>query len=71
MLGLPSWRQLREMDPEVRELLYAVLMDLHHDSHARAEESWRSGKGPMAVYWKAVGVYAGHLARSLRWRGGR
>lgn len=27
---------------------------------------WGRHKAPMALYWKVVGVYAGHIARALR-----
>lgn len=43
-----------------------MLHDLSLDARGRAEESWRRNKAPMAVYWKAVSVYAGHLRRVVR-----
>ena len=66
VLALPATRQLVQLDPVVRSNLRAVLIDLAADARARAEESWRRHKALMAVYWKAVAVYAGHLARVLR-----
>ncbi|RUV41236.1 hypothetical protein EOD29_24110 [Mesorhizobium sp. M1A.T.Ca.IN.004.03.1.1] len=36
------------------------------DARQRADQSWARNKAPMAVYCKAVGVYAGHLHRVLR-----
>lgn len=30
------------------------------------EKSWRTHKAPMALYWKCVAVYAGHIARLCR-----
>lgn len=48
-----------------RAALRAALLDLRSDALARAEAQWRRHKAPMAVYWKVVGVYAGHLARAI------
>lgn len=66
VLGLPSARRLRELDPESRAALRAVLEELRRDAHARAEAHWRARKGWSAAYWRAVGVYSGHLSRALR-----
>ena len=66
MLALPGVAALRRLDPEVRAGLRAILIDLAHDARGRGDESWRRHKAPMAAYWKAVAVYAGHLARVLR-----
>lgn len=49
-----------------REALRLALVDLRSDALARAEHCWGRHKAPMALYWKVVGVYAGHLARALR-----
>lgn len=46
--------------------LYHALMDLREDALRRADYCWRKHKAPMALYWKVVGVYAGHLARAVR-----
>jgi hypothetical protein len=66
MLALPGTARLLQLDPHTRFLLRAVLLDLAVDARTRAEDSWRRHKAPMAAYWKAVSVYAGHLARVLR-----
>ncbi|MDG5973358.1 hypothetical protein [Sphingomonas paucimobilis] len=66
ILALPGTARLLQLDPHTRALLRAVLLDLAADARTRAEESWRRHKAPMAAYWKAVSVYAGHLARVLR-----
>lgn len=66
ILALPGTARLLQLDPHTRALLRAVLLDLAADARTRAEESWRWHKAPMAAYWKAVSVYAGHLARVLR-----
>ena len=49
-----------------RRALRLALLDLRRDAQHRAEHQWRRHKGPMACYWRAVGVYAGHIARALR-----
>jgi hypothetical protein len=66
VLALPAARRLRELDAPSRAALRAVLEDLRRDAHARAEKSWRARKGLLGAYWRAVGVYAGHLSRALR-----
>lgn len=64
--GLPGMAQLRALSPEARTALRAILMSIRADAAARAQASWRKHKAPMAAYWKAVSVYAGHIARTLR-----
>lgn len=66
MLALPAMTSLLKLSPDVRAMLRAILLDLAGDARGRADESWRRHKAPMAAYWKAVSVYAGHLARVLR-----
>lgn len=66
LLALPSMAKLQALDPASREALRGLLMELRADAHRQAERSWRKHKGPMAAYWKAVAVYAGHIARALR-----
>ena len=58
--------RFRALPPASREALRLALLDLRKDALYRAEIQWRRHKAPMACYWKAVGVYAGHLARALR-----
>lgn len=41
-------------------------MDIRRDAQERAEKCWKKHKAPMAAYWKAVSVYAGHTARLCR-----
>ena len=43
-------------------------MDIRQDAKNRAESCWRKHKAPMALYWKVLAVYSGHLARMLRER---
>ena len=62
-----TWRsRFRALPPACREALRLALLDLRRDALHRAELQWRRRKAPMACYWRAVGVYAGHLARALR-----
>lgn len=65
LLQLPAVQQLQLLPAESQAALRAVLIDLRRDAQARATESWRRNKAPMAAYWKAVAVYAGHAARLL------
>lgn len=66
ILALPSAQRLADLTPEARETLVALLFDIKADAAGRANECWRKHKGPMAVYWKAVSVYSGHIARAIR-----
>jgi hypothetical protein len=66
VLALPSAVDLANLPPEAREALAAILKDIRVSAHAKAQESWRKNKGPMAVYWKAVGAYATHIYRAVR-----
>jgi hypothetical protein len=54
------------LTPSARASLRQALLALRADALRRAEHQWRRHKAPMALYWKVIGVYAGHLARSLR-----
>ena len=65
VLALPAAARLGQLSPEAREALRAFLLDLKADAAERAEKCWRTHKGPMALYWKCVSVYAGHLARAV------
>jgi hypothetical protein len=66
VLSLPSAQRIQNLSPESRAELAALLRDLSADARERAQKSWRQNKGPMAVYWKAVGAYATHLYRAIR-----
>lgn len=67
IFGLPSASALlsRLTSSESRALA-TTLEELRADCRERAEESWRRNKGPIAAYWKACGVYAGHIAKVLK-----
>ncbi len=66
IFALPSFKALKALDPEVRALLVALLCDMQRDARRRAHRSWDTHKPPLAAYWAAVGVYAGHVAKALR-----
>jgi hypothetical protein len=66
ILALPAAARLAALEPGAKIALRAVLLDLRLDAACRAESSWRRRKAPMAAYWRAVSVYAGHTARLLR-----
>jgi hypothetical protein len=53
------------LPPEARTALKSALNDLRVDCQQKAKYSWKKHKAPMALYWKVVGVYAGHIARCL------
>lgn len=65
VLTLPAVARLRALDPEARLALQAILIEMQHDARVRAEKSWRTRKPPLAAYWAACGVYAGHIARAI------
>jgi hypothetical protein len=50
---------------DLRVPLAQLFRELSADAGRRAEHSWKRKKGPIAVYWKAVSVYAKHTARVL------
>jgi hypothetical protein len=70
VLGLASAQALQQLTPECRQALAGVLLEVRREAHAKAELSWRQRKAPMAAYWRAVAVYAGHIARATRPAGG-
>lgn len=69
LLSLEAAKKIEELDEPTRRALGALLRELGKDANVRAEESWTKGKGPMAAYWKAVGVYARHTARVVEQKG--
>lgn len=66
LLALEATQRLLELPEAQRLALAAMLAELSTEAHAKAETSWRQRKGPMAAYWRAVGVYARHTSRALR-----
>lgn len=65
VLTLPGVAKLRALSPEARLALQSVLLEIQSDARLRAERSWRTRKPPVAAYWAACGVYAGHIARAI------
>lgn len=66
LLALPAAQGIAKLPPEAKAVLRTLLLDLSRDARQRAEYSWRSSKAPMAVYWKAIAVYARHIAALLK-----
>ncbi|TGQ69907.1 hypothetical protein EN829_014915 [Mesorhizobium sp. M00.F.Ca.ET.186.01.1.1] len=66
ILALPAAKRISQCPPEARRLLADLLYDIHLDARQRANDCWTRHKAPMALYWKAVSVYAGHLYRVVR-----
>ena len=66
VLGMRAFQKLALLRPEVLDVLAELLLEIHDEAAERAERSWRARKGPMAVYWRAVSVYAGHIRRAIR-----
>ncbi|MEG8024096.1 hypothetical protein QP162_05940 [Sphingomonas aurantiaca] len=65
VLALPGIATLRALDPSTRAAIAGALREIQADARVHAIKCWKTHKAPMALYWKAVGVYAGHLARAL------
>jgi hypothetical protein len=57
---------LQKLPQEIRDTLRELLEEIAHDARERAELCWKKHKAPMAAYWKAVSVYAGHSKRILK-----
>lgn len=66
LLALPAAQRVVSLPPEARAALRDLLLAIRADAQVRAAECWRRHKAPMACYWKAVAVYAGHAARICR-----
>lgn len=65
VLTLPAVQALRRLDPEARDALRRLLLEIRDDARIRADKSWYHRKPPVAAYWAACAVYAGHIARSI------
>lgn len=57
---------LAEIPSDSRLGLRKALLAMRADFQARAQKSWRTHKAPMALYYKCLAVYTGHIARLLR-----
>lgn len=63
-----KWRvRFRSLPPEARIALRLALFDLRRDAQARANYQWRKHNPAKALWWKVIAVYAGHIARVLRY----
>ena len=65
VLLLPAARGILELPIESRRPLGILLRQLSDQAAGQAQISWKQNKGIMAAYWKAVSVYAKHLARVI------
>jgi hypothetical protein len=66
LVTLPSAQEIARLPADSRGALRRLLLELQADARVRAEKCWSQHKAPMAAYWKAVAVYAGHTARLAR-----
>jgi hypothetical protein len=66
LLALESAKDMQNLPKEAKQALRALLMDIRKEAQAKAEKCWRQHKGPMALYWKCLSVYSGHMSRMLR-----
>lgn len=66
VLDLPGIAELKALAPVQRGAVVRVLESLSKDARLRADNSWKRHKAPMACYWKAVAVYARHIARAIK-----
>lgn len=65
VLLLPASRGILDLPIESRRPLGILLRQLADQAAEQAQISWKQNKGIMAAYWKAVSVYAKHLARVI------
>ncbi|MCH4894307.1 hypothetical protein GO308_14395 [Sphingomonas sp. SFZ2018-12] len=65
VLLLPAVQALRRLDPEARVALQRLLLEIRDEARLKADKSWHTRKPPVAAYWAACAVYAGHIARSI------
>lgn len=68
LMAMPAAALIQELPDEARTALRCLLADIALDARARANECWRKHKAPMAAYWKAVSVYAGHAKKLCKER---
>lgn len=69
VLKLAACEKFRALPPDARDALVDLLTDLRRDAADQAQKCWKRHKPPMAAYWKAVAVYAGHIARAAKAEG--
>lgn len=66
VLGLKSFRKFATLHPAALDALADLLGEIHQEAALKAEHCWKTRKAPMAVYWRAVSVYSGHIRRAIR-----
>lgn len=66
LMALPAAADLAALPPDARAAVRALFKQISADARVRAEKCWRTHKAPMAVYWKAVAVYANHASRLVK-----
>jgi DNA-binding transcriptional MerR regulator len=66
LLALPEIQALLDLPPESRQAIAKLAQALARSKRQEAEHSWRTNKGPMALYHKWAGVQARHLAQILK-----
>lgn len=66
IFALPGLRAVLALPEPTRAALAELLASIVADARRRAQQSWFKNKGPMAVYWKAVGAYAEHIRRAIK-----
>jgi hypothetical protein len=65
ILALPAARAILALPIEQRRPLGLLLRQLATEADSKADEAWRTRKGIMAAYWRAVCTYAKHVARAV------
>ncbi len=66
IVALVASRRLLELDVRCKHQLRIILLMMRDEARAHANSCWAAKKGPLAVFWKATAVYAGHIARVVR-----
>ena len=58
-------RRFADLPPHARKALRGALLDLRADARQHAKLHWSRSKAPMALCYRAISVYAGHLAAAI------
>lgn len=62
-----KWKAIfDQLPPDSRAQLKKALQELRTDALEKSNHCWKKHKAPMALYWKVIGVYAGHISRSIK-----
>jgi hypothetical protein len=65
LLALPEAKAIMDQPREDRIIQAALFRAFAAACRKKAQVCWDTHKAPMAVYWKAVSVVAGHVARIM------